>query len=184
MAVLLAGPSNRPQLVKCGSILLSDPSIPKSKQPYHAALELPRKEREAITRSLRKVVSDAAEKSVKELLEEASAASYDVRAAALVVGSLVDPETLHNDHMKAHGFEGQLFRTVLEDALRGQKIPCALLVEKNAYETASPALRTTPARAKSEIANLGKTHEGSWRAEEKLAALAGWMALTTLGKRV
>jgi hypothetical protein len=140
--------------------------------------------REAATRDLRKVVSDAAEKSVKELLEEADTAGYDVSSAALVVGSLVDPETLHNDHMKAHGLEGQLFRTVLEDALRWHKIPCAVFVEKNAYEAAAPALRITPAKAKSSIAKLGESHEGSWRAEEKLAALAAWKALATRSKAV
>jgi hypothetical protein len=184
MAVLLAGPANKPQLVKCRSILLSDPKIPQSKQPYHAALELPPEEADAITRELRKVVSAAAERSVKELLEEAGAAAYDVRRAALVVGSLVDPATLHNDHMKAHGFEGQLFRIVLAEALRSQNILCTVLVEKSAYEAAAPALRVTPAKAKGNIAKLGESHEGSWRAEEKLAALAAWSALAASGKAV
>lgn len=184
MAALLAGPSDKPQLVKCGPVLLSDPNIPQSKQPYHAGLELPQEEGEAVTRNLRNVVSHAAEKSVKELLEEAGAAAYDVRSAALVVGSLVDPATLHNDHMKAHGFEGQLFRTVLEDALRLQNIACAVLLEKNAYETAAPALRMAPAKARRAVVSLGETHEGSWRAEEKLAALAAWMALAKPGNAV
>jgi hypothetical protein len=30
---------------------------------------------------------------------------------------------------------------------------------------------------------LGQLHEGSWRAEEKLAALAAWMALPAGAKR-
>jgi len=177
MAVLLTGSCDKPQLAKCSTILLSDPNIPGSKQPYHAALELPREEGEAVTQNLRKVVSAAAKKSIQELLEEANALAYEVRAAALVVGSLVDPATLHNDHMRAHGYEGQLFRVVLEDALRSCKIPCAVLLEKNAYEAAAPALRITAPRAKRAIARLGDSHEGSWRAEEKLAALAGWTAL-------
>lgn len=184
MAVLLAGPSNKPQLIKCGPILLSDPKIPGSKQPYHAALELPRQEGEAVTNSLRKVVSAAAKKSLKKLLEEANAAAFDVGAAALVIGSLLDPATLHNDHMKAHGFEGQLFRTVLEDALRAHGIPCTVFLEKGAYENVAPVLRLTPAKTKSAIVKLGESHEGSWRAEEKLAALAAWKAIATRGKAI
>lgn len=183
MAVLLAGTASAPRLAKCRTVLLSDPKIPKSKQPYHAALELPREEAEAVTRELRKAVSGAAEKSVKELLEEASAVGYEVRAAALVAGSLVDPATLHNDHMRAHGFEGQLFRIVLEDALRAQEIPCTVLVEKSAYDTAASALDLTVAGTKGQIATLGKTHEGSWRAEEKLATLAAWVALARRRKK-
>jgi hypothetical protein len=184
MAVLLEGPASAPKLLKCGQVLLSDPNNPRSRQPYHAALQHAIEKREAITRELRRVVSSAAEKSVKELFEEARAAGYEVRRATLVVGSLVDPATLHNDHMKAHGFEGQLFRTVLEDALRGRGIPCSAVLEKIAYEVAAPVLRLTPAKAKSSIAKLGESHEGSWRAEEKLAALGAWMALAARGREV
>jgi hypothetical protein len=182
MAVLLTGSSDKPQLVKCSPILLSDPNIPGSKQPYHAALELPREEGEAVTRNLRNVVSAAAKKSVKALLEEAGTLAYEVRAAALIVGSLVHPATLHNDHMRAHGYEGQLFRVVLEDALRSCGISCEVFLVKNAYEAAAPALRVTAPKAKQAIAVLGKSHEGSWRAEEKLAALAGWTALAKRGR--
>jgi hypothetical protein len=177
MAVLLAGSADEPQLVICRSVLLSDPKVPQSKQPHHAALELPEKEGKAVTQKLRSIVRDAAKKSVKELLKEAAAARYDVLGAALVVGSLVDPATLHNDHIRAHGLEGQLFRTVLEDAFRAQEIPSAAYVEKGAYEAAAPVLRKTPGQIKRAIADLGESHEGSWRAEEKLAALAAWAAL-------
>jgi len=183
MAALLAGPISKPRLLKCSPILLSDANVPGSRQPYHAALELPRKEGEAVTRNLRKVVSAAAKKSVKALLEEAGTLAYEVRAAALVVGSLVDPATLHNDHMRAHGYEGQLFRVVLEDALRSCGISCEVFVEKNAYEAAARALRVTAPKARRAIARLGESHEGSWRAEEKLAALAGWNALAKSGRR-
>jgi len=183
MAVLLAGPSQSPQIVKCGPILLSDPHVSRSRQPYHAALPHAIERRDAITQELVSVVRAAAEKSVRELLEEAAAAGYEVRRAALVVGSLVDPATLHNDHMKAHGFEGQLFRTVLEDAFRARGISCATLVEKSAYEEASEALRLTPAKAKNSVAKWGEMREGSWRAEEKLAALGAWMALAARGKK-
>lgn len=177
MAVLLASPASAPKLVRCQAVLLSDPKIPQSKQPCHAALELPEKEGKRLTKELRDVVASAARKAVEELLLQASAAGYVVRGAGLVVGSLVDPATLHNEHIRAHGLEGQLFRTVLEDALRKQEIPCEALLEKTAYLAASSTLRKSPAEAKRTIAGLGASHEGSWRAEEKLAALAAWMAL-------
>jgi hypothetical protein len=96
----------------------------------------------------------------------------------LVVGSLVDPATLHNEHIRAHGLEGQLFRTVLEDALGEHGISTLVLLEKGAYLAASPRLRQSAAVAKRWIARLGEAHQGSWRAEEKLAALAAWVALS------
>lgn len=177
MAVLLAGPPNLPKLVRCQAILLSDPKIPQSKQPHHAALDRPGKEGKALAENLCSVVADAARKSVQQLLKQAAADGYGVMGAGLVVGSLVDPATLHNEHIRAHGLEGQLFRTALEDAFREQGLPSRVLLEKNAYTTASPALRKSAPETKRIIAGLGDSHEGSWRAEEKLAALAAWVAL-------
>jgi hypothetical protein len=177
MAALLVGPMDEPRLVTCKAVLLSDPNIPQSKQPYHAALELPENEERMATRKLTSVVRAAAAKSVKDLLKEAAALQYEVRGAALVVGSVVDPATLHNEHIRAHGLEGKLFRTALEDALRRQGISCLLLVEKTAYSSAAPLLRKTERQAKAGVAKLGESHEGSWRSEEKLAALAAWVAL-------
>jgi hypothetical protein len=182
MAVLLAGPSTAPSLLRCQSVLLSDPKVPGSKQPYHAALELPEKDAAIIVQKLRKVVSTAAERSVADLFKQAGEAGYVVRGAALVVGSLVDPASLHNEHIRAHGLEGQLFRTALEDAFRLQSVPCTVLLEKTAYATAATALHKSAAQAKRIATNLGDSHDGAWRAEEKLATLAAWMSLVAHAK--
>jgi hypothetical protein len=184
MAVLLVGPPYAPRLLACQAVLLSDPKIPQSKQPCHAALDVPRKEGKTLTKKLGRIVAGAAKRSVRELLKQASREGHAVVGAGLVVGSLVDPATLHNEHIRAHGLEGQLFRTVLEDALGEQEIPCQVLLEKTAYITASSALRKSPADTKRMIAGLGELQEGSWRAEEKLAALAAWVALRAGAKKV
>jgi hypothetical protein len=177
MAVLLAGPATAPRLLRCQSVLLSDPEVPESKQPYHVALELPEKEAAIIVPNLQQVVRSAAKGSVADLLERAGEAGCVVRASALVVGSLADAASLHNEHIRAHALEGRLFRTVLEDAFRAQGIPCAVLLEKTAYDAAATALRMSTAETKRTAAALGDSHDGPWRAEEKLAALAAWMSL-------
>ena len=177
MAVLLTGPSVEPRLVRCHTVLLSDPGIPQSKQPYHAALELPEEEAKVLTLKLGRVVAGAAKKSVEVLLKQSSEDGYKVTGTGLVVGSLVDPATLHNEHIRAHGLEGQLFRTALEDALREHELTFRVFVEKDALATASALLRLSAGQAKKRIASLGGSHDGPWRAEEKLATLAAWVAL-------
>ena len=183
MSVLLSGTVAAPQLLHCRSILLSDPKEPASKQPYHIALELPEKEAAVIVRKLRRIVASAAKRSVTDLLNEAADAKLAVRSAALVVGSVVDPTSLHNDHIRAHAHEGQLFRGALHDAFRAHGIDCKVLVEKTAYASAATLLGKSPADAKRIVAALGDFHEGSWRAEEKLAALAAWMSLSARSSR-
>lgn len=177
MAVLLCGTCEEPRLVTCRELLLSDPQIPTSKQPYHAALTLPAKEAGTVIERLCKAVRAAAVRSIDELLKEASGEGYKVRGSRCVVGSLVDPATLHNEHIRAHGLEGQLFRTALQEALGGHNISCIAMLEKGAYEAASRASSASPGKLKKTIANLGESREGSWRSEEKLAALAAWMVL-------
>ena len=179
MAVLLAGPVDLPTLLRCERALLSDPNVPATKQPYHVALELSGAEGKAEVRKLVKLVSAAAKRSIKELLKQASNVGYEVQGAAMVVGSLVDPTSLHNEHIRAHGLEGQLFRSVLEDAFQAHGLSCAVFLEKEAYARAAEHLRMTEAVTRRTIAQLGESHEGSWRAEEKMAALAAWVALTT-----
>jgi hypothetical protein len=88
MAVLLAGPWRAPKLVKCQAVLLSDPKIPQSKQPCHAALNLPEKKGKALTKKLRGIVAGAAKKSVHELLKQASEEGYGVLGAVLVLAVL------------------------------------------------------------------------------------------------
>jgi hypothetical protein len=177
MAVLLRGTRKEPELIVCREILLSDPKTPASKQPYHAALNLPAKEARAVIDRLCKLVRAAAAESVAELLKQASADGYEIRSASCVVGSLADPATLHNEHIRAHGLEGQLFRVVLEEALRDRDIACAAMVEKGAYDSAAQPSGISTEKLKRIIAVLGKSRDGAWRSEEKLAALAAWTAL-------
>jgi len=70
----------------------------------------------------------------------------------------------------------------LEDAFRSRDVPCAVLLEKTAYAIAATALRKSTVQAKRITASLGDSHEGSWRSEEKLAALAAWMSLVVHAK--
>ena len=100
-----------------------------------------------------------------------------MRGLALVVGSVIDPASIGNDHIRAHALEGQLFRTALERAARRGRVPCATHVERGLYEAAAAKLKRTPAELKRRVAELGRAVAGPWRAEEKTATLAAWMVL-------
>jgi hypothetical protein len=176
-AVLLAASAKSPRLVACQVALLSDPAEPNSKQPYHVVLELPENEASASVRKLRKIISHAAKDSVSALIKKAETAGYAVCGAALVVGSMVDPASLHNEHIRAHALEGQLFRTLLEEAFLERELPCRVLLEKTAYSTAAKELGKAKPQLVSLAARLGDSFSGPWRAEEKLAALAAILAL-------
>jgi hypothetical protein len=56
-------------------------------------------------------------------------------------------------------------------------LPCTTLVERSLYETASSRLKRSPGTLKRAVTDLGAALDGPWRADEKAATLAAWLAL-------
>ena len=139
--VLLGGAATAPKVLDRRITLLADPMDPEARQPYHAGLGT----------------------------HEARAAGHRVRGVGIVVGSVIDPARIPNEHIRAHAEEGRLFRTVVEQAIRACRLRAHVMVEKELYVTA--------ARFRRRVAALGEHVDGPWRAEEKAAALAAWMVL-------
>lgn len=161
---------------------LSDPDVAGSVQPYHAALRDHKLADMAEAERLVAVVASASARSIASLLGEYRAAGWEPTVAALVVGSLIDPRAIANEHMRAHALEGALFRTVLEDALRSQGIACESIVEKDVYAAAGVVLGRLEAEVRSLAAAMKPSDPGPWRADEKLAAAAAWRAALGRGR--
>jgi hypothetical protein len=157
-------------------VQLSDPDVPESKQPYHAAMGK-LEEDEAKVRQRTNVVQRASARSVAELLARTGEAGYRLLGAGLVVGSQTDPDSISNPHIRAHALEGRLFRSVLEGCLRTQGVPCSVMVEREIYRQAAALFARPEDDLKRTVAVLGRSLGGPWRADEKLAALAAWMTL-------
>jgi len=175
-AVLLTGSAGLPQLIDHRAIDLCDPDIQESRQPYHAAMGKLQTDETRIQR-LRKAISRAGTQSVTELVEEYRNAGNRLGAACLVIGSDIDPGRITNPHIRAHALEGRLFRTVLEEALRSCGLSCSVMIERSAYAQGAQMLQQTENNLKNLVAKLGGSLGGPWRADEKLACLAAWVAL-------
>jgi len=171
------GPARAPRVVDRQVIELSDVSVPTSRQPYHAVMAAPRGKRTALERRLRGIVERVTRRSLRRLLAGYRVQGRTVRGLALVVGSVIDPGSIGSPHIRAHALEGQLFRTALERAAGRGRVPCATHVERGLYDAAAARLKRTPAELKRRVAELGKAVAGPWRADEKTATVAAWMAL-------
>ncbi|PYO63459.1 MAG: hypothetical protein DMD70_03840 [Gemmatimonadetes bacterium] len=176
-AVLVEGPVRSPRVVDRRAIELSDAHVPTSRQPYHAVRDARPGQAARLERYLRGVVERVSKRSLGALLKEYRRQGRRVRRVALVVGSLIDPARIGNDHIRAHALEGQLFRTALERAARAARLPCTTLVERVLYETAAPRLKRSPGALRHAVKDLGGALGGPWRADEKAATLAAWLAL-------
>ena len=161
-------------------IALASEDLPQSRFPYHPTIELPERQGAALSDKAVKEVRRVAAQEMRKVLEE-----FDgIEHAAMVVGSVIDPDSLGNPHVRVHALEGKLFRDVVAEALHKRGIECGVLVERDAYAKAAPALASTEPNLRAEIAALGHGRIKPWRAEEKLATLAAlWSVVPGEQKR-
>ncbi len=176
-AVLLTGTVRSPQLCDVRRIELSDPQHPETRQPYHAAMGKLERDARKINQRV-DVVRGIAQQSIATLLAGYRRQNLRIRRAALVVGSQIDPDSIANPHIRAHAFEGRLFRSVLEESLRAHRIRANILIERHAYAHAVEELKQTNQNVRRKIQDFGREMETPWRAEQKLAAVAAWLALS------
>ena len=173
--VLLTGSIDSPVVVDTCEIHLSDPKFPETRQPYHADFgQLETDARKTNRRA--NVVRRVTTQSISDLLSEYRQRGYSMTRACLVVGSKVDPATIANLHIRAHSLEGQLFRSVLQRALETHGIHTVILLERDAYAATAARLKRSISEVRETVQDLGRTIQGSWRVEQKVAAAGAWLA--------
>jgi hypothetical protein len=157
------------------TVALSTEELPQSRFPYHPTIELPQRQGAALSDRAVKEVRRTAAREMSKVLNE----SAGIKRAAMVVGSLIDPDALGNPHVRVHALEGKLFREVVAEALEEQGMKCGVLVERDAYARVAADVSVAEARLRTEIAALGQGRIKPWRSEEKLATLAACWKLRT-----
>ena len=177
-AVLIAGTPKSIEVIDCHTVELSDPEIPDTKQPYHVLEDRPSPTAEKEVQQLVKRVFQIGKTSVSKLIRDYQKAGQKIDKAFLVVGSVIDPDTIANSHIRAHALEGKLFRNALEEALKSNGISTSTLVEKNCYADAATILKRPESELKRIVADLKTSNTPQWRSNEKAACLAAWLAIT------
>ena len=99
---------------------------------------------------------------------------YDPSGAAIVVSSLVDPTSIAGAHARAHAEEETLYRDVMVDTLA--TIGLDVKVHLDATLRAAVAKQLDPADIDAMLKRLAREVGTPWRAPEKHASLAAWLA--------
>ena len=80
-------------------------------------------------------------------------------------------------HALIHTAEGEFFREALVQACGHCGLPVTKVKEREVWSRAAASLRLSTASLQELIAELGRPLGPPWRQDEKLASLAGWVAL-------
>ena len=171
-AVLLSNTRSAPFVIDSRLIELADPGAADSRQPFHAGFGTEQTDTAKVKRLVRGI-EQFSRRTIAAVLDNYRA-QHRVRRAAVVVGSLTDPASIANQHMRAHASEGRLFRTVLADGLEHCGVTVRVVLEREVYELLGKVLRCPPSEAKARVAALGEG-VARWRVEQKVAAAAAWL---------
>ena len=175
-AVVLDGPVASPNLVASRRIELSDPADAHGRQPYHAATGTARKPGPQLDKLVASV-EKFGRQSVDAFIREQEKAGRRFGGVGIVVGSLIDPAQIANDHIRIHALEGQLFRGIVKAATDRRKLAASVWRERDLYGFAEKELKRSEGELRRTVAELGRSVTGPWRAEHKAASVAAWLAL-------
>lgn len=177
IAVVLRGPADSPQLVKRIELILTDPRIPATFQPYHEVMDLPWNESQVKVKPFIRAIEKVAAKALSDLIRDLQSEGLKVGGIGIAGTADRDLAKLGNYHIRAHAAEGLLFRQVLEFAAKANRLPHRSFIEKSLQTQAASELGFTVAKLNSYLTSLGRSIGPPWRMDQRIAATAAWLTL-------
>ena len=177
IAVVLAGPVNSPRVIKRIELILSDPAIPATSQPYHEVMDLPWDRATVAVRKSAKKIETIASKALARIIGDVQDEGYAVRGIGIVGAGNRNLGKIGSTHIRAHAAEGVLFREVLEVAAAANKARSRTFDQRSLEATAALELQLPIQKLKACLGEMGRAAGSPWRADEKAAATAALLAL-------
>ena len=110
-------------------------------------------------------------------LRAKQSAGITVCAVGVVGAPERNLESIGSPHIRAHAAEGVLFRHVLEVGAAANNLRCAAFSERDFDAFAASRLGLSTGALRGRVAAFGQTLGRPWRADERLSAIAAWLAL-------
>lgn len=178
--VVIAGSPDVRVVIERRRVQIADLRIRGSLQPYHAAKEMQLAEAEAFLDRCGGATRRMAETAVREAVAELAGKGYAIAGACVLLGSGRPATSLAatlRSHPMIHTAEGDFFRGALKAACESCGLPVLGMREKELIRQAAATLGMAADDLRLRVAALGKSIGTPWRQDEKLCAMAGWLAL-------
>jgi len=180
--VALGGLVAAPIVLRRRRVELADRAIAGSAQLYHAAEQMQFASAAEFVEQCSEASNALAARALRETIAEVSAKGYTVGAACVLLSSarpLPELKGILASHALIHTAEGEFYRGVLSVACVESGLKTSGLKEKELWSAAG-TLNFSRSELETRISELGKSVGPPWRQDEKLCALASWIALSTL----
>ena len=180
VAVAVTGSPAAPIVLERRRIEICDTIISGSKQPFHFAEALPFNKAEAHIRRCQDSSARLAKKAVADLAISITQSGFHITCAGIVFASgrpIPGLDLILKSHALIHTAEGEFFRQVLVETCEHCALPVTKVKQREIWETAADIFHIPSDELQEQISRLRRTLGAPWTHDEKLAAMAGWIAL-------
>lgn len=144
---------------------------------YHRAAELSFEEAAALVESAHTVVRDNARRVIREMRDSIK---LKIRAAGIPMSAKALPNDLSKilaSHALIHAAEGRLFQDAVVNGCSAARIAPVCFGPREVWQKASLLCGMDEKRLRAIVAGIGKIISPPWTADQKIATVAGLVAL-------
>lgn len=178
--VVVAGGDPRPEVVLRGRAELGDPAGRVRRNVYHAARALEPAAAAALVEAGERIAARQAATALERTLREASDEGAIVRSCAVVVGAFPGGARLDSvlaSHALVHAAEGRLYQGALLHSAEERGLDTVAVPKRSIWEQGETVLGVARDELRHRIDQLRREIGPPWAEDQKLAALAAWIAL-------
>jgi hypothetical protein len=178
--VVVTGGVAQPEVVFRGRAELGDPAGRVRRNVYQAARGLELAAAAPLVEAAERIAAEQAAAALERTVRDAADEGAVVRSCAVVVGAFVgDPrlESILASHALAHAAEGRLYQRALLRSAESRGLDTIAIPKRSIWEQGESALGVARDELRHWIDRLRREIGPPWAEDQKLAALAAWIAL-------
>jgi len=178
--VAVAGGVARPEVLLRGRAELGDPAGRVRRNVYHAARALEPSAAADLVEAAERIAAQQAAAALGPTVRDATNEGAVVRSCGVVVGAFsgaVRLESILKSHALAHAAEGQLYQGALLQGAEAHGLETFAIPKRSIWEEGESALGVARDVLRDWIQQLRREVGPPWAQDQKLAALAAWIAL-------
>jgi hypothetical protein len=170
----------QPEVVLRARAELADPDGRVRRNAYHAARTLEPAAAAALVEAAGRIAAEQAAAALERTVREAADKGVLVRSCAVVVGASADGmrlETILASHALVHAAEGRLYQGALLEGAEARGLDAVAVPKKSIWEQGEAELAVARDELRHRLDELRRDVGAPWAEDQKLAALAAWIAL-------
>ena len=178
--VAVGGSPAAPEVLVRARIEMADPSLPGSRQPYHALEDLPLAEAERCLRRYESTAMSMARAGLVSIVDDLRSRGHAVAAVGILESSGRKGRSLEAilaSHALIHTADGDHFREALAQAGAHCGVSVHRVNARDLVEKATAALRLSERDIQTRVRELGRPLGPPWTADQKSAAMLAWSLL-------